>query len=74
MSFFATQHPNWADIQALLNMLLMVDEWRLVLDTANEETWIPHQENPDGAPNPTKAIPLTEPSPCGTLMRMAFLS
>ena len=61
-SVFATHHPNWADIQALLNILLTRDERRLVLDKANEETRRLHQENPDGALNPTRAIPLAKPN------------
>ena len=61
-SIFATHHPNWADMQALLNILLVRDEQRLVLDKANEEARTIHRENPDGAPNPTRAIPLTEPN------------
>ena len=61
-SISATHHPNWADIQALLNILPTGDEQRLVLDKANEEARRIHHENPDGAPNPTRAIPLTEPN------------
>lgn len=37
-------------------------EPRLVLEKANEEAWRLCQGNPDGAPNPMKAIPLTEPT------------
>ena len=40
----------------------MSNEQRLVSDKANEEARRLHQENPDGAPNPTRAIPLTEPN------------
>ena len=36
-TIFATHHAKWADILALLNILLAGDEWRLVLDKANEE-------------------------------------
>ena len=32
------------------------------MDKANEETQNLHQENPDGTPNPTRAIPLTKPN------------
>ena len=41
----------------------MGDEQRLVLDKANEGVQRLHQENPDGAPDPTKAVstPLTKP-------------
>ena len=60
-SIFVTHQPNWAAIPALLNILLTRDEQRLGLDKANE-AWGLHQENPDGAPNPTKVIPLTRPS------------
>ena len=33
-----------------------------MLDKANEEAWRLHQENPDGALGPPKAIPLTKPN------------
>lgn len=59
---FATHHPGWASIQALLNILLTGDERRLVLDELNEEAQRLHQENPDGDPDLTKAIPLAEPN------------
>ena len=62
VSVFATHHPNWTDIQALLNSLLTWDKQRLVLDKANEEARRLHQENPDGALGPPKAIPLTKPN------------
>lgn len=61
-SIFATHHPNWADIQAFLNILLIRDEKRLVQDKASEEAQSIHQQNPDGAPDPTRQIPLTEPN------------
>ncbi|KAK1333867.1 hypothetical protein QTO34_006256 [Cnephaeus nilssonii] len=56
--FFVTHHPNWADVQALLNILLTTDERQLVIDRANEKV---HQ-NPNGTPNPAGMIPLTEPN------------
>ena len=59
-SFFAIRHPNWADIQTLLNILLTEDEQRLVLDKVNEEAWRLHQENPEGALGLPRAIPLTK--------------
>ena len=34
-----------------------------MLDKANEEAQRLHQENPDGALGPTRAISLTEPNP-----------
>ena len=37
MSISATYHPNWADIQASLNILSMKDEWMLLLDKVSEE-------------------------------------
>ena len=49
-STFATHHPNCADVQVLLNILRMVDERQLVLNTANEEARHHHQENPKGTP------------------------
>ena len=61
-SVFAIRHPNWADIQTLLNILLTEDEQRLVLDKANEEARRLHQENPDGALGLPRAIPVTEPN------------
>ena len=57
---FSNHHPKWADIQALLNILLVGDEWRLLLDKANKEAQRLHQESPDGALSPTRTIPLTK--------------
>ena len=60
-SIFVTHHPNWADVQALLNILLTADERWLVINKANEEAQCFHQENPNGNPNLAGAIPLTKP-------------
>ena len=54
VSVFATHHPSWADIQNLLNILLTGVKQKLVLDKANEEAQRLHQENPDGAFDPTR--------------------
>ena len=56
-SIFAIHHPNWADVQALLNILLTVDERQLVINRANEKTQHIHQGNPGGTPNQAGAIP-----------------
>ena len=60
-SIFAIHHPNWADVQALLNILLTVDERQLVINRANEEAQCLHQGDPDGILNPAEAILLMEP-------------
>ena len=60
-SIFATHHSNWTDVQALLNILLTADERQLVINKANEEAQLIHQENPNETPNTASAIPLTEP-------------
>ena len=40
-SIFATHHPpNWADMQALLNILLTADERWLVINRANKEAQV----------------------------------
>lgn len=46
--------------ESFAKYLFMGDKWRLVQDKANEKAWRLHQENPDGAPYPTKSIPSTE--------------
>ena len=56
-SVFATNHPKWAAVQALLNILLTVDERQLVINRANEKTQHIHQGNPGGTPNQAGAIP-----------------
>ena len=61
MSIFATHHPNWANVQALLNILLMADEMQLVIKKVNEEAQHIQEENLNGTPNTARAIPLTEP-------------
>ena len=55
-SIFATRHSNWADIQALLNMMLVTDKWQLVIDKANEEAHHLHQKNPNRTPNPGRGV------------------
>ena len=42
---FATHHPNWANVQALLYILLIADERQLVISKADEEAQCLHQEN-----------------------------
>ena len=59
---FATHHPNWAHVWALLNILLMADERWLVMNKANEEAQCLPQENPNGNPNPARAIPSIKPN------------
>ena len=59
-SIFATHHQNWADVQAVLNILLVPDERWLIIDKANKEAQSLHQENPDRNPNPGVVIPLIE--------------
>lgn len=61
-SSFATHHPIWADVQALLNILLVPDERWLIIDEANKEAKSFHQESPNGNPNLVGAILLTEPN------------
>lgn len=36
-SIFTTHHPNWADLQTLLNILITADKRRLVIDKVNQE-------------------------------------
>ena len=60
-SIFAIHHSTWADVQALLNILLTVDERWLVINKAKEEAQRLHQENPNVSLNPAGAIPLMEP-------------
>ena len=38
-SIFATHHPNWADIPALLNILIVDERW-LVINRANKEAQV----------------------------------
>lgn len=47
-------------LQALLNILLIADERRLVIDKANEEAQQLHQENPNETLNSAGAMPLLE--------------
>ena len=61
-SVLATHHPNWADVQALLNILLMADERQVIINKDNEGTHNLHQENLNRTRNPARAIPLTEPN------------
>ena len=61
-SILATHHLNWADVQALLSILLTVYKRQLVINRANEEAQRLHQEDPHRTLNPAEAIPLTEPN------------
>ena len=58
---FTTHHPNWAGMQALLNILLTVDERQLVINRGYKEAKHLQQENPNRIYNPAGAIPFTEP-------------
>ena len=60
-SIFATHHPNWADVQALLNILLTADERRLVLNRANQEAQRLRDEDTQGILDPAEAIPRVDP-------------
>ncbi|KAF6104243.1 hypothetical protein HJG60_011243 [Phyllostomus discolor] len=60
-SIFATHHPNWADIQALLNILLTADERRLVLSRAHLEAQRLRDEHTEGILKPVEAIPRVDP-------------
>lgn len=60
-SVFATHWPTWADVQALLQMLLTADERRLVIGKAKEEAERTHREGPCGTPALDGAVPLVEP-------------
>ncbi|KAK1341688.1 hypothetical protein QTO34_016436 [Cnephaeus nilssonii] len=46
-SNIATHHSKWADVLALLNILLMADGRHLVINKANEEPHRLHQDNPN---------------------------
>ena len=61
-SILATHHLNWADVQALLSILLTVYKRQLVINRANEEAQHLYQEDPHRTLNPAEAIPLTEPN------------
>ena len=51
-SIFATHHPNWADVQVLLNILLTADERWLAINKASEETHASTVKIPTG-PQPS---------------------
>ena len=51
-SIFATHHQNWADVQAVLNILLVAGDRQLDIDKADEEAHFLHQKNPRGNPQP----------------------
>ena len=72
-SISATYHPNWADVQALLNIPLTVDKRWLVTNMANKEAQCLHQEHPNGICNPAGAIPSTEPDWNPNGRSLAFL-
>ena len=52
---------TFADVKALLNILLTVDGRWLVINKANEEAKYCQQENTNGTLTPPGAIPLKEP-------------
>ncbi|CAK6445561.1 unnamed protein product [Pipistrellus nathusii] len=58
---FSTHQPNWADVEALLNILLTSDERKLVREKALEEAYRLYRENPHRTPSPAGAVPLVEP-------------
>nr|KAF6297599.1 hypothetical protein mPipKuh1_009684 [Pipistrellus kuhlii] len=58
---FSTHQPNWADVEALLNILLTSDERKLVREKALEEAYRLYRENPYRTPSPAGAVPLVEP-------------
>ena len=72
-SIVATHHPNWADLRALLNILLTAYERELVINRANEGNQHLQQEGLDGTLNPAEAIPLTEPNWNPSSGGLAFL-
>ena len=47
-SIFVTHHPNWADVETLLNILLTADERWLVINKANKQSQCLYEENPSG--------------------------
>ncbi|KAK1341687.1 hypothetical protein QTO34_016435 [Cnephaeus nilssonii] len=69
----ATDHSKWADMLALLDILLMADERQLVINKANEEPHRLHQDNPNGTPNIAGAIPLAKPNLDPNSGDLAFL-
>lgn len=58
---FSTHQPNWADVEALLHILLTSDERKLVRDKAMEEAFRLYVQDPTRNPNPARAVPVTEP-------------
>lgn len=76
-TMFATHHPTWADIQALIDIMLTADKSWLVLDKGKEEAEHLHlilakrqrsnaeplhNENPDNTPDPDGAVLYTDPN------------
>ena len=61
-STFATHHPNWAEVQSLLGILLMADERRLVPSRAEQEAQHLHEEDRQGPLDPAGAIPRVDPN------------
>ena len=72
-SIFAIHHPHCVDVQALLNIPIIVDERWLVVNRANEEAQCLQQENPNGDPNLAEAITSTEPDWNPNSGNLAFL-
>ena len=60
-SIFATHHPSWADMQALLSILLMAGERWMVLSRADEEAQPLHEEDRQGTLDPASTTPPVEP-------------
>ena len=56
-SIFATHPPIWADIQALLNILLTAGERELVISRAKDEAQHFQEENPNGTPTQSVQFP-----------------
>lgn len=61
LSIFATHQLSWADIKAIMNMMLTTSERYLVLAKADEKVQHVYHEDPAQAPVPGTAVPLVEP-------------
>lgn len=61
-SIFFTYHPTWADIQALMNILLTTDGCHMVIEKMWEEAHWLHLQDRNNQPDSTKAIPTVEPN------------
>lgn len=58
---FATHHPSWEAMHALINMMLAGDERRMTIDKAREEAYQFHLADLDGTPEANLAVPNAEP-------------